>query len=233
MTTRSDHDGASSDAELLARIQSDLSAATTCLGPLEPGITVFGSARTPADAPDYRRAYRLGQYLARAGLPVVTGGGPGIMGAANQGAMDAGGISVGLSISLPHEHSPNPHLTHHLHFSDFQTRKLMLTRYSRGFVVFPGGFGTVDELMELLVAFQTHRTGRKPLVLVDRFFWRGFMQWLTEVLGSRAMIDLHNLDDIQQADDEGEVLRLLLGPERAASLLESTDDVSMAGSDGE
>jgi uncharacterized protein (TIGR00730 family) len=207
------------DAALLARIQSELSAATACLGSLVPGITVFGSARTPSDAPDYQSAYRLGRFLARAGLPVVTGGGPGIMGAVNQGAMAVGGVSVGLSISLPHEQSPNPYLTHHLHFSDFQTRKLMLTRYSRGFVVFPGGFGTVDELMELMVAFQTSRSIRKPLVLVGRAFWRGFVDWLTHELGSRHFIELQNMDFIEHADDEHEVLTILLGKDEADALL--------------
>ncbi len=213
-----EHDRSVADAALLDRVQSELSAATTCLGALDAGITIFGSARTQAEAPDYQCAHRLGQYLARAGLPVITGGGPGIMGAVNQGAIEAGGLSVGLSISVPHEHAPNPYLTHHLHFSDFQTRKLMLTRYSRGFVVFPGGFGTVDELMELLVALQTHHTVGKPVVLVGRGFWQGFIQWLTEELGSRQLIDLHHIDCLEQADDEQEILSVLLGDARAEAL---------------
>ncbi len=223
---------ASSDAALLARIPSELGAAATCLNNLEPGITVFGSARTKADSPDYQCAYRLGHYLAHAGMPLVTGGGPGIMGAANQGAIEAGGVSVGLSISLPHEQSPNPYLTHHLHFSDFQTRKLMLTRYSRGFVVFPGGFGTVDELMELLVVFQTSRSARKPVVLVGRRFWQGLIDWLTEELGSRQFIDLHNTDFIKHADDEREVLAAMLGQAQADALLLQHIDVSQLRSDG-
>lgn len=223
---------ASSDVDLLARISSELGAAATCLNNLEPGITVFGSARTKADSPDYQCAYRLGHYLAHAGMPLVTGGGPGIMGAANQGAIEAGGVSVGLSISLPHEQSPNPYLTHHLHFSDFQTRKLMLTRYSRGFVVFPGGFGTVDELMELLVVFQTSRSARKPVVLVGRRFWQGLIDWLTEELGSREFIDLHNTDFIKYADDEREVLAVMLGQAQADALLLQRIDVSQLRSDG-
>ncbi len=233
MNPVTDRDGVSSDDALLARIHAELSAATACLGSLSPGITVFGSARTPTDAPDYRSAYRLGQCLAYAGLPVVTGGGPGIMGAANQGAMEAGGISVGLSISLPHEQSPNPYVTHHLHFSDFQTRKLMLTRYSRGFVVFPGGFGTVDELMELMVAFQTRQAARKPMVLVDRGFWRGFIEWFTDELASRQFIDLQHMDFIEHADSEQEVLSALLGDDQADALWRRTVDGSNAGSDGQ
>jgi len=223
---------ATADAKLLARIQSELSAATACLGSLDPGITVFGSARTQAGSPDYQSACRLGQYLAHAGLPVVTGGGPGIMGAVNQGAMAAGGVSVGLSISLPHEQSPNPYLTHHLHFSDFQTRKLMLIRYSRGFVVFPGGFGTVDELTELMVAFQTSRSIRKPLVLVGRAFWRGFVDWLTHELGSRQFIDLQNMDFIEHADNEHEVLTILLGKDEADALLLQYPDATLTPGKG-
>ena len=232
MKSPADTTPASSDAALLARIPSELGAAAACLNNLEPGITVFGSARTKADSPDYQCAYRLGHYLAYAGMPLVTGGGPGIMGAANQGAIEAGGVSVGLSISLPHEQSPNPYLTHHLHFSDFQTRKLMLTRYSRGFVVFPGGFGTVDELMELLVVFQTSRSARKPVVLVGRKFWQGLIDWLTEELGSRQFIDLHNTDFIKHADDEREVLAVMLGQAQADALQQQHIDVSQLRSDG-
>ena len=224
----SEHDRSASDAALLARVQSELSAATSCLGALDAGITIFGSARTRAETPDYQCAYRLGQYLAWAGLPVITGGGPGIMGAVNKGAIAAGGFSVGLSISVPHEHAPNPYLTHHLHFSDFQTRKLMLTRYSRGFVVFPGGFGTVDELMELLVALQTQHTVGKPVVLVGRRFWQGFIQWLTEELGSRQFIDRHHIDCLEQADDEQEILSVLLDGEVAKALLRQHAEVPNA-----
>ena len=215
-----------SDAALLSRIQSDLQAATTCLSALPPGVTIFGSARVQADSPDYQRARRLGEWLARAGLPVITGGGPGIMGAANQGAMSAGGLSIGLNITLPHEQSPNPFLTHQLHFNDFATRKLMLTRYARGFVVFPGGFGTLDELMELMVAYQTHRTIRKPLVLVGRAFWRGFIDWYTDELGSRHFIDLQNVDFVECVDDERSAVRVLLGETAADALFQRFADAA-------
>ena len=138
------------DPHLLAQIQTDLTAATRLLSALPRGVTVFGSARTAPDDAAYQCAERLGTWLGRAGLPVLTGGGPGIMEAVNRGAREADGISVGLNIELPYEQTPNPHLTHQLHFHHFSTRKLMLTRYSRGFVIFPGGFGTTDELLELL-----------------------------------------------------------------------------------
>ena len=207
------------DAYLLAQIQTDLSAATTLLSELPSGVTVFGSARTAPDDATYQCAWRLGAWLGRAGLPVLTGGGPGIMEAVNRGAREADGISVGLNIELPYEQTPNPHLTHQLHFHHFSTRKLMLTRYSRGFVIFPGGFGTTDELLELLVAFHTDRGARYPMVLVDGAFWSGLLTWFTEQLGSRQLIDLHNTDFIEVVDDEKAALGVLLGAEAAADLM--------------
>jgi uncharacterized protein (TIGR00730 family) len=207
------------DAHLLAQIQTDLSAATRLLSELPRGVTVFGSARTAPDDAAYQCAWCLGTWLGRAGLPVLTGGGPGIMEAVNRGAREADGISVGLNIELPYEQTPNPHLTHQLHFHHFSTRKLMLTRYSRGFVIFPGGFGTTDELLELLVAFHTDRGARHPMVLVDGTFWSGLLTWFTEQLGSRQLIDLHNTDFIEVVDDEKAALGVLLGAEAAADLM--------------
>ena len=203
-------DTASADSVLLAQIQSDLQTATAMLGALTPGVTIFGSARTAPEDPAFRCAERLGRGLAEAGVPVLTGGGPGIMEAANRGAAVVGGVSVGLNIELPYEQAANPHLTHQLHFHQFLTRKLMLTRYSRGFAVFPGGFGTADELLELLVAFHTDRGVRKPLVLIDTGFWGGLIDWFRMELGSRQMIDLHNTDFIQVVDDHVDALKILL-----------------------
>ena len=204
---------------MLEQIQTDLSAATTLLSELPSGVTVFGSARTAPDDAAYECARRLGTWLGRAGLPVLTGGGPGIMEAVNRGAREADGLSVGLNIELPHEQTPNPHLTHQLHFHHFSTRKLMLTRYSRGFVIFPGGFGTTDELLELLVTFHTDRGARYPMVLVDSAFWSGLLNWFTEQLGSRQLIDLHNTDFIEVVDNEKAALGVLLGVEAAADLM--------------
>jgi uncharacterized protein (TIGR00730 family) len=189
------------------------------LSALEPGITVFGSARIDASTDTYHCARRLGQWLGRAGVPVLTGGGPGVMEAVNRGAAETGGVSVGLNIELPYEQSPNPHLTHQLHFHQFSSRKLMLTRYSRGFVIFPGGFGTTDELLELLVAFHIDRGLGRPMVLVDRAFWSGLLEWFTAELGSRQLIDLHNTDFIEVADDEYAVLDILLGKQAATELV--------------
>ena len=219
MSSVSESHSADQDAQLLAQIQTDLSTATRLLSELPSGVTVFGSARTPPDDAVYQCAERLGTWLGRAGVPVLTGGGPGIMEAVNRGAVEAGGLSVGLNIELPYEQTPNPHLTHQLHFHHFSSRKLMLTRYSRGFVIFPGGFGTTDELLELLVAFHTDRGLRRPMVLVDSAFWSGLLTWFTEQLGSRRLIDLHNTDFIEVVDYEKAALDVLLGVEAAADLI--------------
>ena len=168
------------DDPWLVDIQQELSHAVEMLGALTPSVTLFGSARGTLADRHYQSAERLGKWLARAQVPVVTGGGPGIMEAANRGAHQAGGISVGLNIQLPYDETPNPYLTHQLHFQHFATRKLMLTRYARGFAVFPGGFGTVDELMELLVAFHTDAASRRPMVWSTAIFgpvcWIGFIR---------------------------------------------------------
>ena len=199
------------DAELLRHVQADLTDAADVLAALAPGVTIFGSARLPADSEAYQCALRLGQCLARAHVPVLTGGGPGIMEAANRGARESGGVSVGLNIELPFEQAPNPHLTHQLHFHHFQTRKLMLTRYSRGFAVFPGGFGTTDELLELLVAFHNDRPTRKPVVLIDGAFWGGLLSWFEDELGARQLIDPPVADLVTVVENESAALRALLG----------------------
>ena len=219
MSSNPEANPSAADAELLNQINDDLGEAMNLLGTMAPGVTVFGSARTPPDDAVYQCAERLGTWLGRAGVPVLTGGGPGIMEAVNRGALEAGGVSIGLNIELPYEQTPNPHLTHQLHFHHFSSRKLMLTRYSRGFVIFPGGFGTVDELLELLVAFHTDRGVRRPMVLVDSAFWSDLLTWFTEQLGSRQLIDLHNTDFIEVADDEYAVLEVVLGKHAATELV--------------
>ena len=219
MSSNPEANPSAADAELLSQINDDLGEAMNLLGTMAPGVTVFGSARTPPDDAVYQCAERLGTWLGRAGVPVLTGGGPGIMEAVNRGALEAGGVSIGLNIELPYEQTPNPHLTHQLHFHHFSSRKLMLTRYSRGFVIFPGGFGTVDELLELLVAFHTDRGVRRPMVLVDSAFWSDLLTWFTEQLGSRQLIDLHNTDFIEVADDEYAVLEVVLGKHAATELV--------------
>ena len=147
-----------------------------------------------------------------------------MMEAANRGAHQAGGISVGLNIQLPYDETPNPHLTHQLHFQRFATRKLMLTRYARGFAVFPGGFGTVDELMELLVAFHTDDASRRPMVLVDSDFWSGLLDWFHHELASRQLIDADRMDFIHVVDNDRAALEVLLGEHEAADVFSQFGD---------
>ena len=204
--------------ELRDEILEELSESTALLDTLPSGVTVFGSARTTLEPRFYDSAYRLGQWLARAELPVLTGGGPGVMEAVSRGARSEGGFSVGLNIQLPYEETPNAFLTHRLYFRHFATRKLMLTRYARGFVVYPGGFGTVDELLELLVAFHTNQASRKPMVLIDQPFWSGLLDWFDSELAARKLIDSDKTDFIQVVDDELAALGVLLGADVAAEL---------------
>ena len=199
-------------------ILEELSESTALLDTLHSGVTGFGSARTTLEPRFYDSAYRLGQWLARAELPVLTGGGPGVMEAVSRGARSEGGFSVGLNIQLPYEETPNAFLTHRLYFRHFATRKLMLTRYARGFVVYPGGFGTVDELLELLVAFHTNQASRKPMVLIDQPFWSGLLDWVDSELSARKLIDSYKADFIQVVDDELAALGVLLGADVAAEL---------------
>ncbi|NQU10950.1 TIGR00730 family Rossman fold protein, partial [bacterium] len=143
------------------------------LSSLGPAVSVFGSARTAATDLCYAAADQTGQLLARNGYAVITGGGPGIMEAANKGAFEAGGVSVGLNIELPHEQRPNPYLNRALQFHYFFIRKVCFVKYASGFVLFPGGFGTLDEFFESITLIQTQRITRFPVVLVGRSYWDG------------------------------------------------------------
>ena len=164
-------------------------------------VTVFGSARLAPDDVFYGRAEQLSGDLAKAGYAVLTGGGPGIMEAANKGAFAASGKSVGLNIDLPHEQAPNEYQTHELRFKYFFVRKVMLVKYSTAFVVFPGGFGTVDELFEALTLIQTKKITPFPVFLVGVEFWRGLVQWLQGTLLRTGTISEEDLHLFKVVDD--------------------------------
>ncbi len=171
-------------------------------------VTIFGSARFTADNPYYEKAVSLSGLLAKNGYAVITGGGPGIMEAGNKGAYEAQGRSVGLNIDLPFEQHANPYLTDDLKFKYFFTRKVMLVKYSTAFVVFPGGFGTLDELFEALTLIQTRKIKPFPVYLIGVDFWQGLIQWLGSTLvrmGTISEEDLHLfkvLDDVTAIPDE-------------------------------
>ena len=199
------------DAATFARIQKELISAARILDGTAPAVTVFGSARTRTESHLADSARLIGTRLAEAGIPVITGGGPGIMLAANQGAFEAGGVSIGLNIALPHEQVPNPYLTHQATFRYFLSRKYMLMRYSKGFVVFPGGFGTTDELFELLVLYNTNRTERRPTVLIGVEFWSGLLNWLMDEQGGAGYIDAEDIGAIHLTDCVDEAIAVLNG----------------------
>lgn len=191
------------------RIESELRDGIESLSAIGPAVSVFGSARTAPESSEYQQARRLGRLLAAQGLSVITGGGPGVMQAANQGASEEVGTSVGLNIELPHEQLSNPYLDIDLDFRYFFTRKFLLIRYAVGFAIFPGGFGTADELFELLTLVQTGKLRRCPIVLVDSGYWSGLYDWLRQQMKQRHYIDPEDLDIVEIVD----------GPEAAAEIL--------------
>ena len=165
-----------------------------------PGVTIFGSARIPEGDPLYERARQAGRLFAEAGFAVITGGGPGIMEAANRGAHEAGGLSVGFNIELPHEQVANTYLDISVTFRHFYTRKTMLVKASEGFVLFPGGFGTLDEMFEALTLIQTGKVLHFPVVLVDRDYWGELLAWIRDEVLADGMISPEDVELLATTD---------------------------------
>jgi uncharacterized protein (TIGR00730 family) len=184
----------------------------------QPAVTIFGSARVREGSPVYEEARAAGRRFAELGWAVVTGGGPGVMEAANRGAKDGGGLSVGFNIQLPQEQAPNPYLDISLTFRHFYARKTMFVKAAEGFVVFPGGFGTVDELFEALTLIQTGKVFHFPVVLYDTDYWGELMGWIKGELLADGMISPDDLDLLYFTDDLDEVVeRVQAGYERRSS----------------
>lgn len=177
---------------------------------LEPSVTVFGSARFEPGHPYYRLAREVGRGLAEAGLTVMTGGGPGIMEAANRGARDAGGLSVGCNIELPHEQEPNPYLDLFLEFRYFFVRKVMLVKYSTAFVVLPGGFGTLDEIFETATLIQTGKIQEFPLILMGTDYWSPIVTFMEETMIAQGTISREDFDLIYRTDSPEEAVARIL-----------------------
>ena len=174
------------------------------------GVAIFGSARSEPGSHDYQRAEEMGRAIARAGYAVITGGGPGDMEAANKGALEAGGESVGLAIELPYELKPNPYLTRTVSFRYFFVRKVMFVKYSQAFVIMPGGFGTLDELFEAVTLIQTKKVKAFPVVLAgDDDFWDGLVEWISGTLVRRGKVRAEELGILKRARTPQEVLRIL------------------------
>jgi len=181
-------------------------------------VTIFGSARVRPSSPEYRTACQIAFELAKNNLAVVTGGGPGIMEAANRGAARARGRSVGLNITLPTEQKSNRYTNVPLQFHYFFSRKVCFVKYSIGFIFMPGGFGTLDELFEVLTLVQTQRIPHFPIILVGTKFWRGLMQWLNGELGRRGYISPGDTSLFKVTDDPMEVVRIILDYQRTVGI---------------
>ena len=197
------------DAARIARVKSELDRGFDALAGVGKAVSIFGSARTPRTDPFYTRARELGRSLGEEGFAVITGGGPGIMEAANRGAQEAGVMSIGLGIDLPHEQRMNEWVGLPLDFHYFFTRKVMFVRYASAFVVFPGGFGTFDELFEAATLRQTEKIRDFPIVLFGAAYWRGLVDWLRDPVLAEGKIAAEDVEMLEVTDDPARVLELV------------------------
>ncbi len=191
------------------RILAEFVEGFDAMAKVGPAITVFGSARTRPDDPVYELARTIGTRLAQAGFAVITGGGPGTMEAANRGCREGGGLSVGCNIELPHEQGMNQYVDLGVDFRYFFARKVMFVKYADGFVILPGGLGTLDELFESLTLIQTGKVRHFPVVLVGRAYWAGLLDWIRGTLVANGAVDESDLDLLRLTDDPDEVVSLI------------------------
>ena len=213
------------------RIQSEFVEGFGLLAELGPAVSVFGSARTPVEHPDYQQARQLGAALAEAGYAVITGGGPGTMEAANRGASEAGGTSVGLGIELPFEQRLNDWVDIGLTFRYFFARKTMFVKYAQAFVILPGGFGTLDELFEALTLVQTRKVTRFPVILFGERYWSGLLDWIRDTVLPEAKIGAADLELIRLTSDVEEVVSIIVEADAHRSEQERTERVAYAESE--
>lgn len=199
-----------SDSWRVFRIMGELVGGFDDMATVTRGVSIFGSARTSSDDPEYKAAYETGMLLGAAGFEIITGGGPGIMEAANSGAHDAKAVSIGCNIELPMEQQPNPYLTHSLTFKYFFVRKTMFIKYSNAYVIFPGGFGTMDELFEALTLIQTRKIRNFPVVLFGSQYWRGLLSWLQSTMLNEKMINPEDLSLIHLTDSPKDAVDFII-----------------------
>ncbi len=198
------------DEDRVERISEELRMGFDALAGVGKAASFFGSARTAEDDPDYKLARETARVVGESGMAVITGGGPGLMEAANRGAKDAGALSIGLNIELPFEQGGNPHCDIALEFHYFFARKIMFVRYASGFVVFPGGFGTMDELWEALTLIQTGKITGFPVILVGTDYWSGLVDWVADRMLSEGNIGADDLELWTLTDEPEEVRDLLM-----------------------
>lgn len=209
LDSRAAGDWVYTDPWRVLRIQAEFVEGFGAMANVGPAISVFGSARTGRDHPEYAAAEDVGARLVRAGYAVITGGGPGVMEAANKGAFEAGGSSIGLGIELPFERGINEWVEIGVNFRYFFARKTCFVKYSNGFVVFPGGFGTLDELFEALTLVQTQKITSFPIVLVGTEYWSGLVDWIRNTLAPAAKIGVNDHELIHVTDDPEEVVGIV------------------------
>lgn len=197
------------DIRLIFRITAEFIDGLDALAPLSPAVSIFGSTRIGPYEPQYAVAEQIGRLLAQHDYVVMTGGGPGVMEAANKGAYESGGISVGLNIELPNQQIPNPYLTTLVNFQHFFVRKVMFVKHSVAFVILPGGYGTLDELFESVVLIQTQKIKPFPVILVDSEYWKGLLEWLHAPVMKEGKISSDDLPPLKTADSPEEVIRLI------------------------
>jgi len=191
------------------RIMAEFVDSFEALSKIGRAVTIFGSARTRPSSPHYKKAVATGMLLAQQKYAVITGGGPGIMEAANRGAKKGGGISVGLNIELPEEQKPNPYQTHPIRFHYFFCRKVCFVKYASAFVLFPGGYGTLDEFFEAITLVQTGRIERFPIVLVGKKYWRGLASWMRGTLVKEKLISPGDTGLFRVVDEPDDVLQII------------------------
>lgn len=200
------------DSWALFKIMAEFVQGYERMSEIGPCVSIFGSARTDENHKYYKLATKVAEKIVEHGYGVITGGGPGIMEAGNKGAHNAGGVSVGLNIDLPFEQHDNPYIDKdkNLDFDYFFVRKVMFVKYSQGFVVMPGGFGTLDELFEAITLIQTHKIDKFPIILVGKEFWGGLFEWVQNtLLDSFKNISAKDMDLVQMVDTEDEVIEIL------------------------
>ena len=198
-----------SDAWRALRIMGEFIEGFDGLARLGPAVSIFGSARTQPDDPMYEHARDLAARLSDQGFTIITGGGPGIMEAANKGAKEADGVSVGLAIDLPHETGVNPYVTLPQYFRYFFVRKTMFVKYAQAFVIFPGGFGTFDELFESLTLVQTDKIDHFPIILFGSDYWSGLLDWVRNTVVPRGNVSEGDLDLVRVCDDVDEIVSIV------------------------
>lgn len=211
-TEKSWNETKTSNSWSIFKVMSEFVEGYEKMAHIKPCVSIFGSARTKPDHPNYKMAEQIGKLLTELGYGVITGGGPGIMEAGNKGAKEGNGVSVGLNIDLPFEQEANPYIDRDklINFDYFFVRKVMFVKYSQGFVVLPGGFGTFDELFEAITLIQTEKIAKFPIVLVDKSFWSGLMDWIKDtVLSKHQNISPEDLDLIKIVDTPKEAAKII------------------------